>query len=267
MAEASPPYFRILLSVGLIVVAMGLLFTDLSLWVIILGSIILVHWVILWGQLSPYSQLLGPVVTRFSTSEEKREIWLTLDDGPDPEETPAVLDQLDRFGVRATFFLIGEKAAAHPELVREIHRRGHQVANHTFRHRQYLWWALPFWMVRKEIDRSADVISHALGKNDLPPLFRSPVGMKPLFLHPLLARRGLHLIGWTTRGRDGARNPDLRQVLARLEAGTKSGAILVLHEGRGHAPELLGQLLPRLQEAGFEAVIPSPDRFVSSGRR
>lgn len=244
---------------------------DFPWWLAGVVCLIPVHLLILWAQLSPYSQWLGPVVTRFRHAPDQREIWLTIDDGPDPEETPAVLDVLDRFGAKATFFLIGEKVAAHPELVREITRRGHQVANHTWSHPQYWFWALPAQKVREEIEAGERAIRKALKElpdsPKLPPLFRSPVGMKAAMLMPILKQRGLHLIAWSARGRDGAPNPDLDQVFQRLKDGAEPGAILVLHEGRGHAPALLERLLKSLQEgAGFSCVIPSEDRWLAAGK-
>ncbi len=260
-----------LLILGAAVIACGLVYGGVSPWIAIPACFLPVHLLILWGQLSPYSQLLGPVVTRFRPDPDRNEIWLTIDDGPDPEETPAVLAVLDHFGARATFFLIGEKAAAHPELVREIHRRGHQVANHSSTHPQYRFWALTKAGVAAEIDDGSSALREAFRegteKPELPPLFRSPVGMKAITLPPLLEKRGLHLVAWSARGRDGVAEPDLDRVIERLEEGTEPGAILVLHEGRGHAPELLQRLLSWLrEEAGYACVIPSVDRLLAAGK-
>jgi len=241
--------------------------TGFPLWwapVIILPA----HLALLWAQLTPSSEWLGPVVTAFSPPSGKPEVWLTIDDGPDPAETPEVLDLLDRHHAKATFFVIGARALAHPELLREIHRRGHQVANHSATHPQAWFWTLPRARVARELDDGADAIRQALGAQAPPTLFRSPVGMKPPALHPLLAARGWKLIGWTARGRDGVENPNLEAVHQRLLAGAKPGAILMLHEGRGHAPALLERLLPALQEAGLACVIPAPESLGdSTGRR
>lgn len=224
-----------------------------------------VHMVLLWAQLSPHCVWLGPQIDRVTAFTGRRALWLTIDDGPDPEETPAVLDVLDRFGARATFFVIGAKVVAHPQMVREIRRRGHQVANHTATHPQFSFWALPRSPLARELDQGAAAIRGALDGESLPPIFRSPVGMKPPALHPMLEERGWLLIGWSARGRDGVKNPDLDAVLERLAAGAEPGAILVLHEGRGHAPALLEKLLPRLQAAGLTCAIPAADSL--AGRR
>ncbi|MCB1231913.1 MAG: polysaccharide deacetylase family protein [Verrucomicrobiae bacterium] len=266
-----PRYSRVIRIGSDIALGAGLiLFLSVSPVLGIAVSLVSIHLLILWGQLSPYSQWLGPVVTRFRLWNDRQEIWLTIDDGPDPDETPAVLDVLDRFNARATFFVIGQKVHAHPELVREIVRRGHQVASHTWSHPQYSFWALPAGKVRDEIDRGRDALRRAL--EDLPekpkptPIFRSPVGMKAFSLLPLLEKRHLHLVAWTARGRDGAPNPDLDRVFERLRDGVEPGAILVLHEGRGHAPALLERLLKWTQDAGFTCVIPSTDRLLADGK-
>jgi peptidoglycan/xylan/chitin deacetylase (PgdA/CDA1 family) len=259
---------RILLSMLAIaaVVAIALpALTDLSWWMALL-IFPPVHAALLWAQLSPHCTWLGPQIDRIPVFAIRRALWLTIDDGPDPVETPAVLDVLDRFGARATFFVIGSKAAAHPDLVREIGRRGHQVANHTATHPQFAFWTLPRRTLARELDHGADSIRAALPSGEsLVPIFRSPVGMKPPALHPLLTERGWKLIGWSARGRDGVKNADVDVVVERLVAGAAPGAILVLHEGRGHAPALLQKLLPRIQAAGLTCEIPDADSL--AGRR
>ena len=87
------------------------------------------------GTLNPNSRIFGPIESRCGSG-----VWLTLDDGPDPLNTPAILDLLDAYGVKATFFVIGEKAEQHPDLIREIARRGHQIGNHTWSHPQASFW-------------------------------------------------------------------------------------------------------------------------------
>lgn len=251
--------FGLLASCGILAIGVPAL-TDWPWWS---GVLIFLpaHLCLLWAQLSPLSPWLGPVVTKFLSSPDRREIWLTIDDGPDPEETPRVLDLLDRFGAKATFFVIGTKASQFPELIQAIHQRGHHVANHTETHPQAWFWMLPRSFLTKELDSGSAAIREILGPSEMVSHFRSPVGMTPIALHPLLRERHWRLIGWTVRGRDGVRHPNLDRVLSRLMAGAAPGSILVLHEGRGHAPALLERLLPKLQAAELDCVIPSPDSF------
>jgi peptidoglycan/xylan/chitin deacetylase (PgdA/CDA1 family) len=84
----------------------------------------------------PNSRFYAPVLSRMG--EAGNSVWLTIDDGPGPE-TRAVLDLLDRYQARATFFLVGERALAQPELVQEILRRGHDLGNHSHSHRRRFW--------------------------------------------------------------------------------------------------------------------------------
>ena len=102
-----------------------------ALWPWALGAVVVNHALITTAGLLPRSTLLGPNLTRLpAASQARREIALTIDDGPDPQVTPAVLDLLDAAQAKATFFCIGWRAPQHPPLCREIVARGHPVENH-----------------------------------------------------------------------------------------------------------------------------------------
>ena len=104
---------------------------------------------VLYGTLNPHSALFGPIQRRPSDQR----LWLTLDDGPDPIDTPVVLDLLRERGVKATFFAIGEKAQQHPELIKRIIAEGHQLGNHTQSHPQGSFWCLGPLRTSREIER------------------------------------------------------------------------------------------------------------------
>ena len=110
-----------------------------------------------------------------------RGVVLTFDDGPDPETTPKVLDALDAHGAKATFFVIGKKAEAHPELVREIVRRGHTVGMHSYAHHRLFSLKSPSY-VRADLTRALAVLGGILGER--PTLFRPPIG----HTNPIIAR-------------------------------------------------------------------------------
>lgn len=192
----------------------------------------------------------GPIVKSFGTP--RREVWLTIDDGPDPRDTPAMLDLLAAHGAKATFFMIGRKVNAHRELVWRVHREGHQIGNHTGTHPVAWFWALGPRATRREIERGRDAILAATGA--APEVFRSPVGMTNPFVHGALG--GQRLIGWSASGLDGlsARG---EPVVGRLMRGVRPGAILALHEGGAPGRvATLALLLDRLAEAGYACVIP-----------
>ncbi|MFZ4774072.1 MAG: polysaccharide deacetylase family protein [Terrimicrobiaceae bacterium] len=199
------------------------------------------------------SDLNGPVAHRFRT--EKNEVWLTIDDGPDPEQTPQILDLLAAAGARASFFVIGKKADWNRPLCRRIVAEGHTLENHTYSHPSGLFWAMPCCAIRAEIQRCSHAIRVAAGVD--PSWFRSPAGLTNSCVHPAAARAWLRVAGWSADGLDGLPGRDPRDAVARILKGLRPGAILLLHEGEGRrSVETLKLLLDELAARGFRCVIP-----------
>lgn len=200
----------------------------------------------------------GPVVTRFPTL--RREVWLTIDDGPDPVETPAILDVLARHGAQATFFTIGEKVDRWPDLARAVVAAGHRVENHTFRHRAASYWAALPPHAGREIERGSAAIARAVGT--APTSFRAPAGLANPFVHAACERAGLRMIGWSASGNDGIAH-DPERVVAKILRAVRPGAIILLHEGplKGLAPgtraRTLEAVLLGLAAQGYRTVIPT----------
>lgn len=215
-------------------------------------------WVVFQG-LWPRSTGLGPNVTRLPPDAvARREVAITIDDGPDPEVTPAVLDQLDTAGAVATFFCIGQMAERHPALVREIVARGHSVQNHSHHHDHRFSFSGPAAFAR-ELRAGQAALTAAAGV--APTCFRAPAGLRNPYLTPVLERLGLHLVSWTRRGFD-TRESDPQRVLNRLTQGLAAGDILLLHDrhcartsdGRPVVLEVLPALLRRCADAGLKTV-------------
>ena len=164
----------------------------------------------------PSLQQFGPVVTKYSTPA--RTVWLTIDDGPDPQTTPQVLALLEKYGARATFFLIGTKVARYPGLAHMILEAGHSIGNHTQTHPKFSFWYLgPKGLVR-EIDEFESTLS-SIGV-PAPIWFRAPAGIKNLFLHPILPQG---VCEWL----HGAHGPLIRgsTILKRLSAGSSARSV------------------------------------------
>jgi peptidoglycan-N-acetylglucosamine deacetylase len=231
-------------------VALGAAVLVPGAWPWALGAVALNHAVITGAGLTPRSNLLGPNVTRLpSAAVARREIALTIDDGPEPAVTPQVLDLLDAAGQRATFFCIAEKVVAHPALAREIVARGHSIQNHTAKHRHNFSFLGPRGYAA-EISRAQDMLTDITGHR--PTCFRAPAGLRNPFLAPVLHRLGLSLVSWTRRGFD-TRERDPARVLARLGQGLAAGDILLLHDGNaartaGGEPVVLAVLPPLLAQ-------------------
>jgi len=186
------------------------------------------HAVLTAGGLWPRSRWLGSNWTRLPAhAANRREIAITIDDGPDPAVTPAVLDLLDAHGAKATFFCIGAEARAHPALCREIVGRGHSVQNHSDRHSHRFSLLGPKAMAR-EIAAAQASLADITG--EAPRFFRAPAGLRNPFLAPVLQRLDLQLVSWTRRGFDTVRR-EPSDVLARLARSLAGGDILTVHDG------------------------------------
>ncbi|MCE3269963.1 MAG: polysaccharide deacetylase [Ramlibacter sp.] len=197
-------------------------------WPWILAVVVLNNAVVTGIGLWPRSTALGDNLLRLpAAAVARREVALTIDDGPEPEVTPAVLDLLDAAGARATFFCIAAHVQRHPELVREIVRRGHSVQNHSHVHSHRFSLLGPRGLAR-EIQAAQAVLSDVTG--EVPGFFRAPAGLRNPFLAPVLHRMGLALASWTRRGFD-TRERDPQRVLQRLTKGLAAGDILLLHDG------------------------------------
>lgn len=237
-------------ALGLALLLTPLLGLGWTFWGWGLALFVLDHAILCATGLWPRSTLLGPNHRRLPAAAAARgEVALTIDDGPDPAVTPRILDLLDRHGARATFFCIGDRAAAHPDLVRAIATRGHRVENHSQGHPLRFSTLGPRGLAR-EVGAAQATLAALAGS--APRFFRAPAGLRNPFLEPVLARCGLELATWTRRGFD-TRCGDAATVLARLTRNLASGDILLLHDGNAALgpdgePVVLA-VLPRLLDA------------------
>ena len=252
-----PPAIRASAAWHIAAIGAGVLVPGALPWAV--GAIVLNHALITGAGLTPRSSLLGPNVTRLpEAAGARREVAITIDDGPEPEVTPRVLDLLDAHGQRATFFCIAERVLAQPALAREIVARGHSIQNHTARHRHNFSFLGPRGFAA-EIARAQDILTEVTGQR--PTCFRAPAGLRNPFLEPVLHRLGLSLVSWTRRGFD-TREGDAAKVMARLSRNLQARDILLLHDGNAARTaagqpvllEVLPLLLERLRADGLRAV-------------
>lgn len=197
-------------------------------WPWALGALAANHLVLTAAGLLPRSSLLGANLNRLpAAARARREIALTIDDGPDPEVTPRVLDLLDSAGTKASFFCIGSRARRSPALCREIVARGHRIENHGDSHsRAFATFGLR--RIRVDIAAAQQALADITGQT--PRFFRPTAGLRNPLLDPVLARLDLQLASWTRRPFDG-REGDPQRVYRRLTSGLDAGDILLMHDG------------------------------------
>ena len=208
------------------------------------------HAAVTLAGLWPRSSLLGPNWTHLpAVAGNANCIALTIDDGPDPEVTPRVLDLLDQYAIRATFFCIGERARRYPSLTREIVARGHTIENHSYTHRHTFSVETP-GALAKEVDTAQRTLIELTGER--PTFFRAPAGLRNVLLEPVLQKHDLRLVSWTKRGFD-TREPDPERVRQRLLHNLSPRDILLVHDGNAattaNGQPVLLCALPRVFEA------------------
>lgn len=156
-----------------------------------------------------------------------RGVALTFDDGPDPETTREVLDVLERRGAKATFFVIGSKAVKHPELVREIAEKGHDLGVHGFSHDR-LFSLRGSKRVRADLERAVRTLEEITKRRPL--LFRPPIGHTNPTIARIADELDLVVIGWSVAARDGLARAKPEDVVVRVARGLTDGAIVAMHD-------------------------------------
>lgn len=197
-------------------------------WPWALGALVANHAVLTVAGLLPRSHLLGPNLTRLpDLAVARREVALTIDDGPDPAVTLQVLDLLDAAGARASFFCIGRRARQSPTICREIVARGHRIENHGDAHSN----AFSLWgpsRMRADIKAAQATLADITGQAPL--FFRATAGLRNPLLDPVLRELNLRLASWTRRAFDTVHG-DAPRMLQRLTRGLGPGDIMLLHDG------------------------------------
>lgn len=222
-----------------------------------LVCLLAVHAALLWGTLQPQSHLFGPVLRYLPVTEQQasqHQLWLTIDDGPSAD-TVAILQLLERYQAKAVFFLVGERAARHPDRVQAIVAAGHEVGNHSNTHPAAWFWALSPNRMCSEILRAQQVLTELTGSS--PRWFRAVVGHANPFVMPVLSALGMQRVAWSVRAYDAV-DGDVERVVGKLSRKLVPGAIVLLHEGAAHGQSvaIIERLLQEMRARGYQAVLP-----------
>jgi len=203
-----------------------------------------------WGVPYVLWQWWGLGVVQRGLGSARAELGLTFDDGPDPKTTPLVLEALAAAGVRATFFVLGERAAAHPRLVGRIAEEGHELALHGWRHRH--GWIRAPWEAYADVVRGARELERLTGSR--PRFFRPPHGAYTWAQQAAVRRLGLTPVHWTVEAHDWHPKYGPADVVERVTAEVMLGDIIVMHDagpGGATAAAALPELLAELEQRGY----------------
>lgn len=216
---------------------------------VVVGTIITVNAV------RPESNFYGPVVSYAGTSQKV--VALTFDDGPYPPYTDKILDALQQYQVRATFFVIGQNVDKYPALVRREVTQGHEVGNHTYHHYDLL--KMGRGNISREIDLGSAAIARATGRP--PTLLRPPHGFRDPAVMEAAEVRHLTVVEWSVMSRDWT-NPGVDAIVMRTLAHVHNGSVILLHDGDGTAQRASREqtvaatrlIVAALQQQGYKFV-------------
>jgi peptidoglycan/xylan/chitin deacetylase (PgdA/CDA1 family) len=181
-------------------------------------------------------------------------IALTIDDGPSPLYTPQVLQVLEKYGVRATFSMVGQNVSYYPAVARDVADAGHTIINHTWNHANLT--SLSATQQLAQITRATDAIHAAAGVR--PRMFRAPYGAWSQRALTYCAAEKLLPLDWSVDPRDWAR-PGVSQIVRTIMKTTKTGSIILEHDGGGNRSQTVAALkiaIPRLLDEGYHFAIP-----------
>lgn len=219
---------------------------------ILLGAVVFVLFVVMgFGVAIPQLCLFGNFICRGSNL--RKQVALTFDDGPDPKSTPRLIEFLRERKIPVTFFCVGKKVEANPELAAQILREGHLLENHSYTHSNFTNF-YSSTRLQAELKTAQAAIEKATGK--APKFFRPPVGLSNPNTFRAAKKLNLRVIGWTIRSLDTAIT-DPQKIVARIIRGLQPGAIILLHDGNIPAEKLLATvklLLDTLRRLGYEIV-------------
>lgn len=203
-----------------------------------------------------FSRLFGFRV--FKKGESERGVSLTFDDGPDPVYTPRMLDLLQRYGVKATFFVVGKHAEAHPDIIERMHREGHAIGIHNYLHRSN--WLMRPKTVARQVSRTSEIIERITGEK--PKLYRPPWGIMNIF--DFASRHRLNIVLWSMMAGDWRESTGAGKIYSRLARSLRGGQVYLLHDcgntfgadigAPRQTVEALERFIPEALQRGFSFV-------------
>ncbi len=183
---------------------------------------------------------------------DEKKIALTFDDGPHPKKTEKILEVLEKYGVKATFFVIGENAKLYPEVLKKVKDAGHDIGNHTYSHKSIN--KMSYDSLLESVRKCNRTIFEITGER--PMFFRPPEGYVNDGIAQQLYSEGYDVILWRVDTYDW-RGRSAQEIYSTVMRNVKCGDIILMHDfisGESHTAQALDLLIPKLQAQGYEFV-------------
>lgn len=218
-------------------------------WLVAIATVLIASALLVWASADIGSNIYIKTLCRADGTEPV--VALTFDDGPDEQMTPRVLDVLKEHNIKAAFFIVGEKAEKHPEIVRRIVDEGHIVANHTYSHKAVLPMS-GIEVISNELAQCSNAIAKHTGGH--PKLFRPPFGVTNPTIAKAVKLNGLTTVGWSIRSLDTAASDSRESVCNRVVRRLHNGAVILLHDRCKEADVLLRMLIAEIGQRGYRFI-------------
>ena len=181
---------------------------------------------------------------------DKKLVALTFDDGPHNIKTDNILRVLEKYNVKATFFVIGENAQKYPDVLKRVQAGGHEIGNHTYDHKSI--YKLSGEAVADEVNKCTQAIESITGQS--PNLFRPPEGFMNDTLADIVGKHGYNVILWKVDTYDWM-GKSAKEIFATVTKNVKNGDIILMHDyiwRKSNTADALDMIIPYMQEAGFQ---------------
>jgi len=197
-----------------------------------------------------YYEETGSIIWDIQT--EEKVVVLTFDDGPHPKYTEQILNLLEQYDAKGTFFVVGQQAKKSPEIILRIHEDGHELANHTYTHP----YTTSVPQILEEIKQTNDLIFSITGFS--PYLFRPVEGYYTDAMVEAVAKEGFKMVMWSWhQDTEDWKNPGVNTIVSRVLSGIQEGNVILFHDGGGNRKQTvksLERILPELQKQGFRFI-------------
>ena len=241
---------RFYITIGIFVLVTATIFlvpiSTLTRWILLASDILLLLMVIAYGASRISSGFFVPAFCKGDPADNQ--VAITFDDGPHPVRTGEILEILNRFNCRASFFLTGKQVEGNEHIVAELAGAGHSIGNHSFSHSNFF----PLYSGRRisrEIEDTNQLLEKITGKKVS--YFRPPFGVTNPNVAKGLKGLNMQVVGWSIRSFD-TRNEKPGRVIRRINGKLGGGEIILLHETSDNILQILEQLLPSIGRMGLQ---------------